>query len=119
MIERIAFTFQASIYLLLTLSVVTIGFSEGNFFPHFLTLPLIALAYFHLDQKPLLKLENFMTGVLGLVALVIAIMEFQHGQVDVEMRILSASHLLAYFTWIVLILKKNLSSIGGFWRFLC
>lgn len=107
MVERITASFRASLYMLLALSTVTIGMAEGRFFPHFLTLPLLVLAYTKLDQRPLLKMEHFTTGVLGLVALLFAFYEFQQGRVNVEMRILAASHLLAYFTWIVLLLEKE------------
>ncbi len=107
MVERITASFRASLYLLLALSTISIGMAEGRFFPHFLTLPLLVLAYSKLDHRPLLKMEHFTTGMLGLVALLFAFYEFQQGRVNVEMRILAASHLLAYFTWIVLLLEKE------------
>jgi len=107
MIERIEAIFRASLYLVFTLSTLCIGFAEGQFFPHFLTLPLILVAYMYLDRKPILQLESPFTSVLGVAALVVAIFEFQQGRVNVEMRILSASHLLAYFSWIVLIIEKE------------
>ena len=107
MIERITTTFRISLYLLLALSVVTIGVAEGRFFPHFLTLPLIAMAYAYLDERPWLRMESLTTSLLGIVALVVALYEFQQGRINVEMRILSASHLLAYFCWIVLLIEKD------------
>ena len=107
MIDRIEFLFRTSLYLLLALSSVSIGLAEGNLFPHLLTLPLIALVYFYLDQHPILKPESLATNLLGLAALIVAFWEFRQGRVNVEMRILSASHLLAYFTWVVLLVKKQ------------
>ncbi len=107
MIDRIEFLFRTSLYLLLTLSSVSIGLAEGNLFPHLLTLPLIALVYFYLDDHPILKTESIATNLLGLAALMIAFWEFRQGRINVEMRILSASHLLAYFTWVVLLVKKE------------
>ncbi|WP_237229177.1 DUF3488 and DUF4129 domain-containing transglutaminase family protein [Rubinisphaera sp. JC750] len=107
MIDRIESTFRASLYLVFTLSTLCIGFAEGQFFPHFLTLPLILVAYMYLDRKPILQLDSPFTSVLGVAALVVAIFEFQQGRVNVEMRILSASHLLAYFSWIVLLIEKE------------
>lgn len=107
MIDRIELLFRISMYLLLALSSVAIGLAEGNLFPHLLTLPLIALVYFYLDAHPVLKTESLGTNILGLAALLIAFLEFRQGSVNVEMRILSASHLLAYFTWIVLLVKKQ------------
>ena len=107
MIDRIEFLFRTSLYLLLALSSVSIGLAEGNLFPHLLTLPLIALVYFYLDDHPILKTESVATNLLGLAALLIAFWEFRQGQINVEMRILSASHLLAYFTWVVLLVEKK------------
>ncbi len=107
MIDRIEILFRTSLYLLLALSSVSIGLAEGSLFPHMLTLPLIALVYFYFDAHPLLKAESLLTNLLGLAALIVAYIEFRQGSVNVEMRILSASHLLAYFTWVVLLVKKK------------
>lgn len=107
MVDRIEFLFRTSLYALLAMSAVSIGLAEGNLFPHLLTLPLIALAYFYLDRNPILNINNLLTGVLGLVALGIAFLEFRQGRINVEMRIFAASHLLAYFAWIVLLVKKQ------------
>lgn len=107
MIERIVFLFRTSLYLLLTLSSVSIGLAEGNLFPHLLTLPVIGLAYFYLDDHPKLRIDSIVTSILGLAALGIAFLEFRQGAINVEMRILAASHLLAYFTWTVLLVKKQ------------
>ena len=107
MIDRIEFLFRTSLYLLLTLSSVSIGLAEGNLFPHLLTIPLIALAYFYLDENPILRIDSVLTGILGLAALGISFLEFRQGAINVEMRILAASHLLAYFTWTVLLIKKK------------
>ncbi len=107
MIHRISHVFRLSIYTLLGLSSLTIGLAEGNLFPHLLTIPLIILVYLVLEDRPLLKLESVATSVVGIAALLMALWEFQLGRVNIEMRILSASHLLAYFTWIVLLLEKR------------
>ncbi|MCG6155196.1 transglutaminase family protein [Rubinisphaera margarita] len=107
MIHRISHVFRLSIYTLLGLSSLTIGLAEGNLFPHLLTIPLIIVVYLLLQDRPLLKLESVATSVVGICALLMALWEFQLGRVNIEMRILSASHLLAYFTWIVLLLEKR------------
>jgi len=107
MIHRISHVFRLSIYTLLGLSSLTIGLAEGNLFPHLLTIPLIIVVYLVLEDRPLLKLESVATSVVGIAALLMALWEFQMGRVNIEMRILSASHLLAYFTWIVLLLEKR------------
>lgn len=107
MIDQITQVFRLSLYLLLGLSCVTIGLAEGHLYPHLLTIPLIVLAYWYLDDNPPLKIDSAFTSLFGIAALLIAMWEFQQGRVNVEMRILSASHLLAYFTWIVLILEKQ------------
>ena len=107
MIDQITHVFRLSLYLLLGLSSVTIGLAEGHLYPHLLTIPLIALAFWYLDENPPLKIDSAFTSLFGIIALLIAMWEFQQGRVNVEMRILSASHLLAYFTWIVLVLEKQ------------
>ncbi len=107
MIDQITYVFRISLYLLLGLSSVTIGLAEGNLFPHLLTIPLIVLTYWYLDDHPPLKIDSAFTSLFGIIALLVAMWEFQQGRINVEMRILSASHLLAYFTWIVLILEKQ------------
>ncbi|MCA8989053.1 MAG: DUF3488 domain-containing protein [Planctomycetaceae bacterium] len=107
MIDQIAHVFRISIYLLVGLSSLTIGLSEGHFFPHALSLVLIAVAYIYLDEHPLLTLDSFWTSLLGIAALLAALYEFQLGRINLELRILSASHLLAYFTWIVLLIEKR------------
>ncbi|MCA9042925.1 MAG: DUF3488 domain-containing protein [Planctomycetaceae bacterium] len=69
------------------------------------TLPIAILALLFVDRGPQIRIPTFLVALLGLGAMFLATQEFLGGAV--EGRLLAASHLLIYLTWIYLIRQKT------------
>lgn len=101
---NLTFTFQISVYLLVTLSSIMFMMAEGGLFPQLLTIPLGLLTLFFTDRWDKFSLSPLWANILGLLAFLIVCAEFFS---DIEGRLLSGAHFLVYLTWIILLQKKS------------
>lgn len=91
--------FQLSMYGLACLAALMLALAEGRAIPLGITVPLAMLAIFFNERWQLLCLSLLWANVLGLLAFGMAAVELFGG--DIEARLLSGAHLLAYLSWII------------------
>ncbi|MEZ5942147.1 MAG: DUF3488 and transglutaminase-like domain-containing protein [Planctomycetaceae bacterium] len=103
------FALQLTVTLFVSFSGVVLAIAEtedpsGSPLAAF-TLPVAILALLFVDRGPQIRIPTFVVALLGLGALYLATREFLGG--EIEGRLLAASHLLVYLTWIYLIRQKT------------
>lgn len=96
---HVATVFHVSIYGLVSLSAVMLGWAEGVPFPQGLTLPLAAMAYEFNERRGRARLPPVWSNGLGLLAVLWAGLELLIG--GVEARLLSGAHLSITLCWLV------------------
>ena len=102
--QRIESAFHRSMTLTVCLSSTTLALAEGSFFPVGLT-PFIACAAFWFnDRTRKLMLSTLIANVLGILAMLAAVVELLIG--GQESRVLALVHLVVYITWIVLFMGR-------------
>jgi hypothetical protein len=106
-VSRIPTAFFISIYGLVALAGLMLAFAEGSPFPQILTPALAIIAYVLTDRARTVHLPVLWANTLGVAVFVLAGWQMRHQ--TLEQRVLIASHLLVYLTWIVLFQKKNLT----------
>ncbi len=87
------------------LGSIMLAYGEGTGFPAALTVPLAVLALFVTERWKLFRLPTRWANFLGIAAFGLGALELSQG--NIEARLLSLAHLLAYLTWIVLFLEKT------------
>ncbi len=105
--SRIPTAFFISIYGLVALAGLMLAFAEGSPFPQILTPAVAIVAYVLTDRTRTVHLPVLWANALGVAVFVLA--GWQMRNQSLEQRVLVASHLLVYLTWIVLFQKKNLT----------
>ena len=103
--------FHVSIYALVCQAALMLALAEGAFFPVALTLPLAVFTFVFVDRHGRFVASIAKAGGLGLAAFALAVAEFL-GE-DIEEQLLSGAHLLVYFTWITLLMRKHLPTLGA------
>ena len=96
---------QVNLCGLIMLGGIMLAYAEGTGFPDALSVPLAVLALFVTDRWKLFRLPTRWANCLGLAAFGLGAWELSQG--NIEARLLSLAHLLAYLTWIVLFLEKT------------
>ncbi|HET6327752.1 MAG TPA: hypothetical protein VFG04_23920, partial [Planctomycetaceae bacterium] len=105
--SRIPTVFFISVYGLVAMAGVMLAFAEGNPFPEILTPALALIAYVLTDRARTVYLPLLWANLLGIAVFLMAGWQMRHQ--TLEQRLLVASHLLVYLSWIVLFQKKNLA----------
>lgn len=107
LIERIKLVFIASIYSMVCFANLTLMLAEGvSLWPHILVIPTAVICAYGIDLTSRFSLDGILANILGAAGIAMAAYEFSLGN---EYRILSASHLLAYMSLAVMVLKKSIS----------
>lgn len=102
--KKLIATFQRSLTLAVCCSSLVLSSAEGRLWPGAFTI-IVALATWQLvEARGILRLPNWCTNVLGVVALLASGSEFITG--NIEGKLLSGAHLIVYLTWIVLLMPK-------------
>ena len=101
----LSFVFQISLYGLTGLTGVMLAFAEEHWWPAFITLPLVVIAFVYVERRRLLFLPPLWANLLGVAIFCVAGYESM-GQSD-DARVIALSHLLVYLTWLVLFQEKN------------
>ena len=101
---------QVNLCGLIMLGSIMLAYAEGTGFPVALSVPLALLSLFVTERWKLFRLQTRWANCLGLVAFGLGAWELSQG--NIEARLLSLAHLLAYLTWILLFLE-NLWDFAG------
>lgn len=98
-------TLQRSIYAMVFVAGIILAVAEGTLSPECAT-PVIALvAYMIHERRQSITISDFVAGLCGVGGFGLALAELLTG--GIEARILSGTHLLVYFTWVVLFMQKR------------
>ncbi len=98
-------TLKLSVYAMVLAASVILAFAEGTPSPECAS-PLIAVvAYVFHEHRRKISLSDFAAGLCGVCGFGLALAELLTG--DIEARILSGTHLLVYFTWVVHFMRKR------------
>lgn len=92
--------------LLAAYTSLAVGIAEATPFPYVLTFPVAVAALLLWRYRPSLQLRPAAAFILGLLAFALAFTELMTG--SIEARLTAGAHLLAYLTWILLIMRKQL-----------
>ena len=101
--QQLRTTFLLSIFAMTSAASLILAGSQGRFYPPALT-PLIAAVGLYLaDYRKIFSFSVLSTNMLGLIALVLAGMQFSGSNLQ---RLFAGTDLLVFLTWIILFMDK-------------
>jgi transglutaminase-like putative cysteine protease len=106
-VSRIPTAFFVCVYGLVAMAGLMLAFAEGSPFPEILSPALAILAYVLTDRTRRVYLPLLWANILGVVVFIAS--GWQMRDQTLDQRLVVASHLLVYLSWIVLFQKKNLA----------
>lgn len=98
-------TLQRSIYVMVLVASVILAVAEGTLSPECASPVILLVAYFFHERRQNITLGDFAAGLCGIGGFGLALAELLTG--GIEARILSGTHLLVYFSWVVLFMRKR------------